>query len=113
METKLRAGNKEKETFYVHEMLSTFRADPIPQAFKERHTSTVTKKLFKPKPVFSAWKEDTYESLRIAMELDLKNISMLEIVSDDKQDATRLVAYLGENYGAIKDIYHFLQGRST
>lgn len=69
--------------------------------------------MFKPKPVFAAWKEDTTESLRIAMELDLKNIAIFEFVGSDKQDANRLVQHLSDNYAGIKEIYTYLQGKSN
>jgi hypothetical protein len=51
----MRKGAKNDKNFYVHEMLATFRNDSIPTAFKARHTTQVTKKLFKPKPVFKSW----------------------------------------------------------
>ena len=94
-------------------MLSNFRQDPIPVAFKPRHTTQVTTRQYKPKPVFQGWKEDTMESLRIAMELDLKNIQLIEIVDEDKKEAPKLISKLGENYAPIKDIYHYLQGKSS
>jgi hypothetical protein len=55
MAEKMRKGAKNDKNFYVHEMLATFRNDSIPTAFKARHTTQVTKKLFKPKPVFKSW----------------------------------------------------------
>ena len=47
------------------------------------------------------------------MELDLKNIQILEIVDQIKEDATKLIAFLSDNYAAIKDIYNYLQGKSS
>lgn len=43
-----------------------------------------TKRQFKPLPVFKAWKVDTAESLNHAMDFDVKNIAVMEIVSEDK-----------------------------
>ena len=47
------------------------------------------------------------------MELDLKNIQLLEIVDEDKKEAPKLISKLSENYAPIKDIYHYLQGKSS
>lgn len=55
MQDKMRQGKKSTQNFYAHEMLATLRSDALPVAYKERHTTTVHRKMFKPKPVFSSW----------------------------------------------------------
>ena len=75
-------------------MLATFRSDPIPLAFKARHVSQVTKKLFNPKPVFKSWQQDTMESLKRCMDYDLKLIDTENIVFGDAKDAASLLRNL-------------------
>ena len=57
-------------------MLSNFRSEDIPQAYKERHTRTVSKALYKPKPVFKDWLEDTPESLKRSFDYDVSHIQV-------------------------------------
>ena len=89
-------------------MLSTFRSDTIPLAYKTRHTTVQEVAKFKPRKVFAEWGEDTRESLKQACDYDLRFINLLEIVNDDQKDAKRITDLLQDNYGEIKEIYHYL-----
>lgn len=113
MQEKLVQGAKNEQTFYVHDMLSTFRNEPIPIAYKERHTTTVIKKKYTAKPVFRQWIADTPESLQKAMSYDLKYIDIIGIVNKDKQDAQELIRAFNDRYAALKEIYNYLQGFSS
>ena len=94
-------------------MLTNFRGDAIPTAFKERHCSKVTRRMFKAKPVFEGWPADTPESLRRAMDHDMRFIPVVTIVNKDGKDATALFRLLGTKFAEVKDIYHYLQAKSS
>jgi len=83
MQDKMRQGKKSTQNFYAHEMLATLRSDSLPVAYKERHTTTVHRKMFKPKPVFSSWISDTPDTYRRAIEYDSRFIPVLEIVDQN------------------------------
>ena len=89
-------------------MLSSFRNEPIPIAYKERHTTTVVTKKYKAKQVFRGWISDTPESLQKAMSYDLKYIDIQGIVRNDEQDASQLLKHFSERYSVLKEIYHYL-----
>ncbi len=61
-------------------MLATLRSESVPLAFKERHTTVVHRKLFKPKPVFNSWIQDNFDTYRRLVEYDTKFIPMNEIM---------------------------------
>lgn len=94
-------------------MLAGFRDESIPVSYKERHTTMVTKKMFKPRKVFKDWHEDNPEVIRRAIEYDSKFIKLDEIVQNDKQDAAALIRQLTMKFPEIKEIYHYLQGKSS
>ena len=48
-----------------------------------RHTKVVTTKLYKAKHVFQGWIADTYESLRRALEYDMKFVDIGRFVGDE------------------------------
>lgn len=91
MHHRMIKGDKKEQEFYVHDMLAGFRDEPIPVSFKERHTTQVSKKMFKPRKVFKDWQEDSPEVIRRALEYDTKYIHTDEIVQNDKQDAANLI----------------------
>jgi len=72
-------------------MLAGLRSDPIPVAFKDRHTKTVSRSMYKPKPVFDRWKTDDPEILKKAFDYDSKLIPATNITNDDTVDASTLL----------------------
>ena len=107
---KLRQGsNNTKQNFYVHEMLAGLRNDSIPIAFKDRHTKTVSRNMFKPKPVFEAWKQDDAETLKRIFDNDIKLIDTFEITRGNQNDANRMMRHAFENFEHLKEIFHYLQ----
>lgn len=91
-------------------MLTSLRTEPVPIAFKTRHTHTSKVAKFTPKPIFDNWISDTPESLYKVLTSDLKNIDLVNIANGDKKDALVIERHLIERFFEIKEIYHYLQG---
>jgi len=93
-------------------MLAGLRNDDIPVAYKERHTKTVKKDLFKPKPVFDRWKQDDPESLKRAFDNDMKHVNVKDITRNDAIEANALLRVAGSRFGELKEIFHYMQSLS-
>ena len=52
MNKKVRKGKKSKERFYVHDMLATFREEPIPDYYNTRHLRVLERDKHKERNVF-------------------------------------------------------------
>ena len=113
MADKMRQGKRDPQRFYVHEMLAGLRNDPIPQAFKERHTKTVSRHMFKPKRVFERWMSDDPEILQKSYQHDVKLIPANEITLMDQMDAKTLLQAMQMKYSDLKEVFHYLQQYST
>ena len=94
-------------------MLAGLRNDPIPQAFKERHTKTLSRALFKPKRVFERWMSDDPEILQKAYQHDVKLIPANEITLMDQLDAKTLLQAMQLKYSDLKEVFHYLQQYSS
>lgn len=93
-------------------MLAGLRNDSIPVAYKERHTVTVTRDMFRPKPVFDKWKKDDHEVLKRCFDYDMKMVPTEEITKGDKVDALQMMRTAMTKFSHLKDVYHYLQSMS-
>ena len=78
-----------------------------------RHTRTVARGAYKPKPVFNSWTLDTPESLSRAIAYDTSLMKVQSVAEDDPKELNGLLRVLNYNYAEIKEIYHYLQGYSS
>ena len=107
------AGAVAKETFYAHEYLADFRAEPVPHSFKERHMRSVKEYTHKPKEVFKDWVADSGETLKLCIEQDFPHIDFEKLaLNEDIDGAKRLESVLAINYQFLKSTYHLLQSQS-
>jgi len=98
-------GKKSEATFYVHEMLASFRTDEIPVYCKQRQVTQVLHDFYKPKPVFSAFIKDTPEIMGQCMSHDQKLINVTKIVDGREEEEKVVVKQLAINYQLIKDVF--------
>lgn len=94
-------------------MLAGLRNDPIPVAYKSVYTKTMTRSMFKPKPVFESWKHDDHEVLRRCLDYDMKMILTDDITGGDQTVANSLLKLVSRSFASLKEIFHYLQGTST
>ena len=113
MQHRMIKGKKSNENFYVHDVLATFRDESLPVAYKQRHTTQVTRQMFKARDVFKDWQEDTAVIIKRTIEYDMKYMRISDVVDGDKKDTAGVVWHLTNNYSPIKEIYHYLQSKSS
>ena len=102
-------GKRNDQRFYVHEMLAGLRNDPIPWAYKEKHTKTVKKDMFKPKPVFAQWKQDDPEILRKSYQHDVNLIDANYLTNENVMDTKTLLKAVELRYSDLKEVFIYLQ----
>ena len=83
---KLAVLKKSTLSFYVHDMLATFRTDPIPAFFKERFVHVIEHTVHKGKIIFKEVAQDVLDNLRVSLEKDVGWIEMKEITNDDEKE---------------------------
>ena len=107
------AGAIAKDTFYAHEYLADFRAEPVPHCFKERHMRTVKEGVHKSKEMFQDWVADNGETLRLCIEQDFPHIDFEKLtINEDENGAKKLESMIAMNYQLLKSIFHTLQSQS-
>lgn len=89
-------------------MLAGLRNDNIPVAYKKKNTKTVTRQMFKPKPVFAKWRADDAEWLKRAFDSDMKMIDVLGITVGNQTDANDMLRHVSLKFGELKEIFHYL-----
>ena len=68
----------------MHDMLATFRTDPIPWFFKERNEQETLKNKHKGRVLFNTLATEIMETLRDSMQKDIALIDMKEICSNNE-----------------------------
>ena len=101
-------GKKSEETFYLHEMLATFRVEEVPSYCKTRSVRQVLHDVYKPKPVFNKFIRDTPEIMTQCMNHDSKLLRIDKIV-EGRQDEEKIIdKQVRINYQLIKDVFTLL-----
>ena len=96
--------NRRSEIFHVHQMLTGFRSDPVPQYNNPRHNHTEIRDKHKSKKVFKNFRrEDIQETFDLA-ENDLRFINFDDMMLTNEQ-APLLKKMIKENMELIKEIH--------
>lgn len=111
MNTKVKQGSKERKTFYVHDMLATFRDEEVPLHFNPRHLVRAKKEKFNERPVFEKWVEDSPDVVKAMLNHD-KNRWTLRNACESPAEYMRILDLVVVSYSLLTDVYHFLQARS-
>ena len=107
MNLKTKQKAKEKKTFFVHDMLATFRDENVPLHYNPRHMKRAKKEKFHERPVFEKWIDDNPEVIKAMLNHD-KNRWNLKQIADSPTEYMRIQDLIVTNYSLLTDIYHYL-----